>query len=190
MLVKKRWLDPESGPRLGEWLAKPKDFQGPPLNWLVGTKTLYSLVVCLCHANILVLEPGFKKKGAAAPQYEPAILRAFSIAGKELKEGINRTVMKHEAAVKHFRAVLTSYAIELHGVDRRTDGFLDNIDLYYLHHHKADFSTTLQRLEQGMPMVDGKSQFGVFSMLDDQVIILLRNLMADYPALLEIEPTL
>ncbi|MEW6564911.1 MAG: hypothetical protein AB1404_05345 [Spirochaetota bacterium] len=190
MLVNKRWLDPESGPSLGEWLAKPKDFSGPPLNWLVGTKTLYSLVVCLCHANILVLEPGSKKKGAAAPQYEPAILRAFHIAGNELKGGINRTVMKHEAAVKHFREVLTSYAIELHGADRRTDSFLDNIDLYYLHRQKKDFSPVLQRLEQGISLVDDKSRIGVFSVLDDQVLILLRNLIAEYPALFEIEPTL
>ena len=190
MLVKRRWLDPESGPRLGEWMANPKDFPGPPLNWLAGTKTLYSLVVCLCHANILVLEPGSKKKGAAAPQYEPAISRAFHVKGQRLKEGINRTVMKHEIAVKHFRKVLTSYAIEKHGIDRRTDGFLDNIDLYYLHHEKKDFSTAARQLEQEMPMVVGKSQVGVFSVLDDKVLMLLLNLITDYPALLEIEPTL
>jgi len=190
MLVRRRWLDLESGPRFEEWITKPKDFSGPPMNWLVGTMRLYSFVVCLCHANILVLEPGSKKKGPSAPQYEPVILRAFLTNGKMFKKNINRTVMKHEAAVKHFREVLTSYATGLYGVDRRTDSFLDNIDIFYLHRQSKDFSTAMQRLEQGMPMLTGKSPISVFSVIDDQVLMLLRNLIADYPVLLEIEPTL
>lgn len=190
MLVMRRWIDPGSGPRFGEWLAKPKDFMGPPVNWIVGTRTLYTFVVCLCHANILVLEPGTKKKGPVAPQYAPAILKAFVVNGRKPSEGINRTIMKHEAAVKFFRDVITSHAVEQLGVLHRTDCFLENIDIYYKNQKKQEFSPVAQRLAQGLPIEDGKPPVGVFSILDENVLRMLMSLVDEYPELLDTEPSL
>jgi predicted DNA-binding transcriptional regulator AlpA len=152
------------------------------IDWLKGRKTLFTFIVCAYHAALLSLDPKSKRVGPDRPKYETIIMGSFLEKGEPIKEGINRSLVKVEAAMLRFREVMSAYSASRYEDSRATGNFFDNIDDYLPNRNLTAFEEWRLKIECDFEV--GKERTTIVRELEIGILSLFWDLTKAFPELL------
>jgi hypothetical protein len=154
---------------------------GDRINWLTGRRTLITYIVCAQHATLISLPLVPNKTGFIGPRYEKVIISGFLDYGEIIKPGIDRTITRIEEAMRVFKEVMTSFALDSIQEPRFVDTIFGSIDDYFTHYRKPDFKPYLEQLNNSI-MVKSKRE-SVFSEMVESMLAHFWELAKEFPEL-------